>query len=76
MGPAAAALFGSFMCGKLLPLWFGTASFIQVLLMAKEPTGCDKRRRQQLERDHAIEFPSKIAKIDDRRCRDTARVVW
>jgi hypothetical protein len=48
----------------LLPLWLGTASFIQVLLMAKCPTGCDKKRRQQLKRDHAIEGPFKIAKID------------
>jgi hypothetical protein len=55
---------GSFMCGKVLPLWLGTASFIQVLLMAKSPTGCDKGRRQQLTRDHAIESPFKIAKID------------
>lgn len=61
--PPEAAL-GSFICGKLLPLWLGTASFIQVLLMAICPTGCDKKRRQQLKRDHAIEGPFKIAKVD------------
>lgn len=28
----AEAELGSFMCGKLLPLWFGKVSFIQVLM--------------------------------------------
>lgn len=46
MAPPAVA-FESFIWRKPLPLWLGTASFIQVLLIATEPMDCDKYRRQR-----------------------------